>query len=90
MLKQLGTASCANARVPGSAFPMLCVSSVPYVLHILTHGRRYQEEYDSLDDAIEAAAALEREPRERAESITLDGEPCLDRRAIEARMRRMP
>jgi hypothetical protein len=62
---------------------------VPYVLHILTHGRRYHEEYDSLDDAIEAAVALEREPRERAESITRDGEPCLDRAAIEARIRGM-
>lgn len=67
---------------------MLCVVSVPYVLHILTHGRRYQEEYDLLDDAIAAAVALEHEPRERAESITLNGEPYLDRVELEARIRR--
>lgn len=60
---------------------------MPYVLHVLTHGRRYQEEYDSLDEALEAAVALEHEPRERAESITLDDAPCLDRAAIEAHLR---
>jgi len=63
---------------------------MPYVLHILTHGRRYQEEYDDLDDAIAAAAALEHEPRERAESITCDGAPCLDRAALETRIRGLP
>jgi hypothetical protein len=66
---------------------MLCVANVTYVLHILTHGRRYQEEYDLLEEAIAAAVALEHEPRERAESITLNGEPHLDRAAIEARIR---
>ena len=60
---------------------------MPYVLHILTHGRRYHEEYDSLDDAIAAAVALEHEPRERAEGISLNGEPYLDRAALEARIR---
>jgi hypothetical protein len=66
---------------------VLSVSRVPYVLHILTHGRRYQEEYDSLDEALAAAAALEHEPRERAESISLDGVQCLDRAAIEGHIR---
>jgi hypothetical protein len=69
------------------ALRVLCVARVPYVLHILTHGRRYHEEYDSLDEALAAAAALEHEPRERAESITFNGEPCLDRAAIEAHIR---
>jgi hypothetical protein len=69
--------------------PVLSVSRVPYVLHILTHGRRYREEYDSLDEAIAAAVALEHERREHAESITLDGAQCLDRAAIEGHVRRI-
>lgn len=55
-----------------------------YVLTILTHGRRYEEEYDSLEQAVAAALALEHEPRERAESITKNGVVCLDRAALEA------
>lgn len=55
-----------------------------YVLHILTHGRRYTEDHDSLEQAIEAALALEHEPRERAEFITCDGQVCCDREQIEA------
>jgi hypothetical protein len=54
-----------------------------YVLHILTHGRRYSEEYDDLDLAIDAALALEHEPRERAEAITKDGVVCVDREQLD-------
>jgi regulator of RNase E activity RraB len=57
---------------------------MPYVLHILTHGRRYTEDYDSLEEALEAAFALEHEPRERAEFISRDGQVCCDRESIEA------
>ena len=41
----------------------------PFTLTILTHGRRYTEPYETLDDALQAAAALLDEPRESAESI---------------------
>ena len=54
-----------------------------YVLNILTHGRRYSEEYDQLADAIAAALALEHEPRERAESICKDGVVCVDRAQLD-------
>jgi len=54
-----------------------------YVLNILTHGRRYSEEYDELADAISAALALEHEPRERAESICKDGVVCVDRAQLD-------
>lgn len=54
-----------------------------YVLNILTHGRRYSEEYDDLDAAVDAALALEHEPRERAESITKDGVVCVDRAQLD-------
>lgn len=54
-----------------------------YELLILTHGRRYAEEYDSLDEAIEAALLLTHEPRERAEQISLNGQICLDRAQLE-------
>ncbi len=54
-----------------------------YVLHILTHGRRYTEDYESLDEALAAALELEREPREHAEAITYDGAVCADRAQIE-------
>jgi len=54
-----------------------------YVLHILTHGRRYQEEYAELDAAIAAALALEQEPRERADCITLDGHTVVTRERLE-------
>lgn len=54
-----------------------------YVLNILTHGRRYSEEYDDLASAIDAALALEHEPRERAESITKDGVVCIDREQLD-------
>jgi len=54
-----------------------------YVLNILTHGRRYSEEYDQLADAISAALALEHEPREQAESIYKDGVVYLDRAQLD-------
>lgn len=54
-----------------------------FVLHILTHGRRYEEEYDSLEEAIAAALALEHEPRECAESISKNGVVCVDRDALD-------
>ena len=44
-----------------------------YVLHILTHGRRYTEDYATLEEAIAAALQLEHEPREHAESISRAG-----------------
>jgi len=58
-----------------------------YVLHILTHGRRYQEEYATLEEATVAALALEHEPRERAEQITRGNELVLDRVQIEQLMK---
>jgi hypothetical protein len=58
-----------------------------YVLHILTHGRRYSEEYDDLASAIDAALALELEPRERAESITRNGAVCVDRQQLDELLR---
>jgi len=54
-----------------------------YLLHILTHGRRYTEEYDTLEPAIAAALALEHEPRERAECITLEGVVVVDRERLD-------
>ncbi len=63
------------------------VAGVSYVLHILTHGRRYTEHYASFEEALSAAAALEHEPRERAESISCAGEVCADRERIEELLR---
>jgi hypothetical protein len=54
-----------------------------YELHILTHGRRYTEEYDTLEEAIAAALALEHEPRERAEYISLNGQVCVARERLD-------
>ncbi|MEY4512554.1 MAG: hypothetical protein RLZZ450_4676 [Pseudomonadota bacterium] len=62
--------------------PTSSFASDTYVLHILTHGRRYSEEYDDLEQAIDAALALEHEPRERAESITKAGVVCVDREQL--------
>jgi hypothetical protein len=56
---------------------------VSYLLHIRTHGRVYTEQYESLDEALEAALALEGEPRERAEYISQNGAVCVDRARIE-------
>lgn len=61
---------------------------VVYTLHILTHGRRYREEYPTLEEAVAAAVALSHEPRERAEQITCGQTVVLDREAIEERVRR--
>lgn len=58
-------------------------------LHIRTHGRDYTEQYDSLDEAIEAALSLEDEPRERAEQITRAGEVLLTRAQLEQRFSAM-
>jgi hypothetical protein len=63
---------------------------VPYLLHILTHGRRYTEEHDTLEEAVSAALALEHEPRERAEYISLDGRICVDREQLDALAREGP
>jgi hypothetical protein len=60
---------------------------VPYTLHILTHGRFYIEEYADLTSAVDAAYALENEPRERAAWICEDGAVCCDRQALEALFR---
>ncbi len=54
------------------------------VLHILTHGRRYEEEYGDLESAIAAALALEHEPRERAECIRRDGQVIVNRDELDA------
>lgn len=54
-----------------------------YLLHIRTHGRFYTEQYDSLQDAVEAALALEGEPRERAEQISKDGQTCVSREQLD-------
>lgn len=40
-----------------------------FLLEILTHGRCYIEEYDTLEEALEAAAALDTEPRETAQCV---------------------
>jgi hypothetical protein len=60
--------------------------SETYLLHILTHGRRYTEEYDELESAIAAALALEHEPRERAEQITRAGVVVIDRERLDELM----
>jgi hypothetical protein len=62
---------------------------VSYVLHILTHGRRYTEDYDTFEEALTAARALEHEPRERAEAISSAGKVCADRERIEALIREL-
>ncbi len=62
---------------------MLRRRGVTYILHILTHGRRYTEEYETFDEALTAAIALEHEPRERAQAITCGEEECADRADIE-------
>ena len=54
----------------------------PFVLHILTHGRRYTEEYDTLEDARCAALALREEAREVPERITRGSALCLDATAL--------
>jgi hypothetical protein len=60
---------------------------VAYLLHIRTHGRLYTEPYESLDEAIEAALALEEEPRERADHISLDGAQCVSREQLDELLR---
>jgi hypothetical protein len=42
----------------------------PFTLHILTHGRRYQEVYESIEEALHAARAAWQEPRETPIAIT--------------------
>jgi hypothetical protein len=79
--------SCAEGRastepLPGASPPAPHGTGC-YVLNILTHGRRYSEEYEQLADAISAALALEHEPRERAESICKDGVVCVDRAELD-------
>jgi hypothetical protein len=65
-----------------NTMPTSAYTPSPYVLHILTHGRRYSEEYDDLEQAIEAALALEHEPRESAEAISHEGVVCVDREQL--------
>lgn len=72
----------AQAREVRASPSGVLSSAMAYVLHILTHGRRYCEEYDALEEAITAALALESEPRERAEFISRDGKVCVDREQL--------
>ncbi len=52
-------------------------------LHILTHGRVYTEAYPSVERALQAARALEEEPREHAVKITIEGRTHLDEEALD-------
>jgi len=58
--------------------------AVSYLLHIRTHGRLYTEQYDLLEEAVEAALALEGVPRERAEQISKEGQTCVSREQLDA------
>jgi hypothetical protein len=65
--------------------PSLARQEARFDLHIRTHGRFYTEQYESLDEAVMAALALEGEPRERAESISQGGQQLLNRAQLEQR-----
>lgn len=56
----------------------------PFTLHILTHGRVYKEEYETLEAALSAARAAWKEPREQPIAITdARGVICFDQAALE-------
>ena len=61
----------------------------PFTLHILTHGRVYTEEHESLDEALDAARSAAGEARETPTAIIdSEGQVVMDAASLNAWLQR--